>query len=159
MTATTTGGATPDSRSDAAIAGAVAEQLARHRARVVQLICGPGPDWVANLRQTLRHLNPDQVVLVLAGAPELPAEFAALRTIRAELAAPQRWFGAVDLAVALDRLPRLEGTLVFVLLPTQAAALCGEIAEMLPARPAFAPWLARFAAAQRDAACGGGAAG
>ncbi|MBW6505436.1 MAG: hypothetical protein K0B00_01660 [Rhodobacteraceae bacterium] len=159
MTATITPSLAPDTGSDAAIAAAVAAHLARYRARVVQLICGPGAEWAANLHEALRHLNPERVVLVLGGALDLPAGLAPLRTICTQLTTPQHRFTASDLAAALDRLPHLEDAVLFVLLPEHTAPLSEALAEILPAGPGFAPWLARFAAAQRDAACGGGVAG
>ncbi len=159
MTAATRHGAEANAGSEAAIAEAVAAHLARHRARLAQVICGPETDWVATLRRALRYLPEQRLILIVCGGLDLPAEFALVQIIRVARATSRHGISACDLAAALDRLPSIDAALLVLLFPEPTAQLCGSGAEAAALGQPLHRLLPELAAAWCEAACGSGAAG
>lgn len=127
------------SATDSGMAGAVAAHLARHGAMAVQVMGDDSEQWLATLRLLLGRVPLPRVVLVLCDAAAvLPPELGHIQTILAA-GDGHGGFGVAEFAVALDRIPELDGGILFLLTPTTAAPLPVAVARPLMPGPDLDP--------------------
>lgn len=117
------------SATDGGMAGAVTAHLARHGAIAVQVMSDEAAQWLATMRLLLGRVPLPRVVLVLCDAAAvLPPELGHIQTILAA-GDGHGGFGVAEFAVALDRIPELDGAIMFLLTPATAAPLPVAVAR------------------------------
>lgn len=126
------------SATDSGMAGAVAAHLARHGAITVQVMSDESEQWLATLRLLLGRVPPPRVVLVFCDAGVLPPELGHIQSILAA-GDGHGGFGVAEFAVALDRIPELDGAILFLLTPATAAPLPVAVARPLMRGPDLDP--------------------